>query len=128
MIYALVSPEDAIDREIDGARLDPKAGTKPGWRWLPVTVIEPPFDSATQVRTGPVISVSKDAVTKTWAVRDKTAEELAAEAEATKEEALNSIDALQLKVLFDLENRMRALEMKQPISPSQYRAALKARL
>lgn len=34
--YALVSPDDEVDRYLDGSKLDLNAGTKPGWRWLPV--------------------------------------------------------------------------------------------
>lgn len=36
MRYALVSPENVIDRVQSDAVIDPKTGTKPGWRWLPV--------------------------------------------------------------------------------------------
>ena len=35
-LIALVSPEDLISRISPAAKIDPAAGTKPGWRWLPI--------------------------------------------------------------------------------------------
>ena len=36
--YALVGPENQIDRVQSDQIIDPATGTKPGWRWLPVVV------------------------------------------------------------------------------------------
>ena len=49
-----------------------------------------------------------------------TADELAAS-------AVDRVDRLQFDVLFNHENRMRALEAKAPITPAQFRDALIAR-
>jgi hypothetical protein len=38
--------------------------------------------------------------------------------------AIDSIDRLQFEHLFDLENRTRVLELKTPITRTQYRQAL----
>lgn len=54
-----------------------------------------------------------------------TPEEIAADKEATLDRELVT---LGFKVLFDHENRVRALEGKAPITAAQFRAALKARL
>lgn len=36
LLIALVSPESVIDRIVRRATIDPEAGLKEGWRWLPV--------------------------------------------------------------------------------------------
>lgn len=36
ILIALVSPEGAIDRVVRRETIDPEAGLKEGWRWLPV--------------------------------------------------------------------------------------------
>jgi hypothetical protein len=124
--HALVSSVDVIDRF--ASNIDPTVQTKPGWRWLPVEETNPPFDPATQVQTGPVVTVEAARVTRVWTMRDKTAPELAAGIDAEKESTLDRFDVLAFKVLFDHENRLRALEGKAAITAAQFRAALKARL
>lgn len=53
----------------------------------------------------------------------------AAENDANKEaELTNSVETLAFKVLFDHENRVRALEGKAPINAATFRTALKNRL
>lgn len=48
--------------------------------WLPIVQVgNDPFDSATQKKTGPVITIERGRIVETWIVRDKTAEEIAAE-------------------------------------------------
>lgn len=49
---ALVSPEDVVDRVVPAATIDPNAGTKAGWRWLPVVTAE--AAPAGKVWSGPV--------------------------------------------------------------------------
>jgi hypothetical protein len=101
----------------------------------PVTVVEkPPYDPDTQVITqdqpqevGGVWSVG-------WTVRNKTAEELAAEAARAAErdaqrvtrikEAFDdqsSVNKVLLKICFLQENKIRVLEGKQPITAQQFR-------
>ncbi len=104
----------------------PVLANKPQLKFYQVETIKPDFNSATQVRTGPVVEGDHAAEVRryVWTVRDKTAEELDAEKEAT----INQFDVLAFKVLFDHENRTRAIESKAPITQAQFRAALKARL
>jgi hypothetical protein len=104
----------------------PVLANKPQLKFYAVEVVKPDFNSATQVRTGPVIEEDHVAEARrhVWAVRDKTAEELDAE----KDASINQFDVLAFKVLFDHENRTRALEGKAPVTQAQFRAALKARL
>lgn len=99
---------------------------KPWRKFYSVETVKPAYDSATQVRTGPVVEEDHVAEIRrhVWTVRDKTAEELDAE----KDAAINQFDVLAFKVLFDHENRTRALESKAAITQAQFRAALKARL
>lgn len=121
-VFALVRPDSSVDRR--SQNIDPNVQTKPGFRWLPVDSIDPPYDSATQVKTGPVTTVEAARVLDTWTVRAKTAGEIDGE----KDRTISRIDALQFAVSFDMENRVRVLEAKPQITAAQYRAALKARL
>ncbi len=62
--------------------------------WLPEEIVGfEPFDDATQIRTGPVRSIEADKVVSTYTVRDKTAEELAADLAALKQAAGREIDS-----------------------------------
>ena len=89
------------------------------------------FDPRTQIKTGPVYDAN--AGTITWTVRDKTADELAAE----KTKAVNSIisdptrEAL-VDMMFDVEKRLSVLEGTVAPTRDQVRAkvgaAIRARL
>jgi len=65
MLYALVSPQNVIDRIEPDTRIDPTVATKAGWRWL--TVVDQdrpallPLQSANQVST-----VNGDQVIRSW--------------------------------------------------------------
>jgi hypothetical protein len=89
-LHALVGPNDVIDRIM--ANIDPNAGTKPGYRWLPVEDTNPGHDSATQIKTGPVVTVETARVTRVWTVRDKTAQELEDEATARRDAVASAMD------------------------------------
>jgi len=82
--------------------------------------------TATQVREGPALVIEPTRVIETFTVRDKTAAEIGAEKEGT----LNSFDRLAFEVLFDHENRLRALKVPplSALTKLQFRAALKVRL
>jgi hypothetical protein len=121
MIYALVKPDTGIDRY--SSNIDPNVGTRDGWRWLPVIDTKPDYDSGTQVREGPVVTVNANDVTRVWTVRAKTAEEL----DAMKDESTNDAAVSVIgKVLFNHENRIRALNSQAPITAAQFKAAVKA--
>ena len=71
--------------------------------WLPVILINPAFDDATQIKTGPIggqlgdaVSVNADDVTVEFTVRNKTAQELDDEKD---EQASNQLESLKALVL-----------------------------
>jgi hypothetical protein len=100
-----------------------------GIAWLPAPEVAPPaYDEATQVLTGPTVTIGETEVTTSYSVRDKTAQELADEADAAKEDRLKSVDLFVLKTLCDHESRIRVLEGKSAITLAQCRAAIKATL
>lgn len=121
-LYAKVM-DGTIREDRDFAAAPPDMSRK-GFKWLPYVDTDPPFDPATQLRTGPVVAVRVNDVTRVWTVRAKTAPELDTE----KDGEINTIRFLQFEVAFDMENRVRVLEGKAVITKSQYRNALKARL
>lgn len=98
------------------------------YRVLVVEETNPSHDPLTQTKTGPVVTIEADKVTRVWTVTDKTQAEMDADADARKEAVLSDFDLLGLKVAFDQENRIRALEGKPQITAKQFRDALKARL
>jgi hypothetical protein len=123
-LYALVRLADnAVVDTRDFADAPPDVSRK-GIEWLPVEVTDPAYDLATQVKSGPVETVGKGAVTRVWTVREMTTAELDGE----KVAAVDGFDAVALRVLMNHENRIRALEGKQAIQAQQFRTALKALL
>jgi len=91
-----------------------------------IAVAQPAFDPVTHhapVRQPDLIEVTQ--VSQVWAAAvAKTAEELDGE----KERTLDRYDRLSFLVNFDQESRLRVLEARPAITPTQYRNALKARL
>lgn len=89
--------------------------------WLPfVRSSAPTFDPATQVLSGPTITIYADHVSSDYSVRQKTQEEL----DADKQAYVDNVDMLVFKVLFNHENRIRALESKATITAQQFKTAL----
>lgn len=122
--YALVQLSDsAVLDTRDFAGIPPDV-TRKGIQWLPLVVTDSAFAPATQVRTGPVDTVGKDAVNRVWTVRAKSAGEL----DADKGASVDAMDAVAFKVLLNHENRLRALEGKRTATAAQFKAALKALL
>lgn len=123
MIYALINPQNGIDRR--SANIDPTVQTKASWKWLPVVEVgNTAFDPALRKKTGPVTSVGASQVTDTYTVVDLSAQEL----DDIKTAKVSAIDMLQFEVAFDMENRMRAKESLGAITRVQYRTALKNRI
>ena len=114
--YALVGPADEI--KTFSRVVKPDAGTKPGWRWLPVERSDDPYDPATEVPEAEVVTVARGKVTITRPARDKTPAELQAETDAEFDLILsNGIAA----ILRDLDNRLRALEGREALSADAFR-------
>lgn len=123
MICALI---DAAGNVLETRKdIDPATViTKEGFRWV---VLEqqprPQFDAATQV-CEPTEALGKDGLVRGWSVREKTAEEL----DATKTAEIERIQSAVFKLLFDHENRIRALENKSTVTAAQFKTAVKARI
>jgi hypothetical protein len=130
MKYVLVEDEtDAILKEVEGDR-EFRTGTPPdlplkSFRWLPLEVTDPDVgDHATHIKEGPVTTVKAKKVTRVWAVRPRTADEL----DAYKESQIPLSDSIQFKAMLDVENRTLALESKPAVTVDEYRETLKGML
>lgn len=61
--------------------------------WLPIIRVDPSVDDDKQIKTGPVVTVSKSAVTYTWTVTNKTTKEIDA-SQAANRDITDIINAL----------------------------------
>ena len=120
MRYALVDDKGTINRF--AADIDPGVATRHPWRWLPVQEETPPAVSESQAIDASTYAVVAGRVVKTYTVRDKSAKEL----EEEKDMQVAGLGAVVLRVLWNHENRVRALEGLQPVTPQQFRSTLKA--
>lgn len=95
-------------RELEAA---PSLAGKPYRLVLPVLTVDPPYDPATQRRTGPVLVIGETAVTRTYSVTDKSAAEIEAETDLRRDGIAAQLDAAEdvlraiLAVLVDEFNR-----------------------
>jgi hypothetical protein len=122
MLYAKVVSGAVVEsRDFE---TPPPDMTRKGFKWLPYVDTNPVYDSATQIKTGPVITVNTNDVTRVWTMRAMTTPEL----DAIKDSRVSNIDFLQFELAFDHENRIRVLEAKAPITRAVFINALKARL
>ena len=82
--YILLNNSDnSIVEEVDSSRFrktgkPPTLKSEKGIRWLELVVVDPEMGKD-QIKEGPVIAISDTKYTRTWTVRDKTADELDAE-------------------------------------------------
>jgi hypothetical protein len=120
--YALINDMNEVVRT--SSRVDPEGGVEVGWKWLPVVDTKPPV-SVNQIRTGPVVTVEQEQVSRVWTVRDKTPQELDAEKDGLVDDAAVSVIG---KILFNHENRIRTLNSQAPVTAAQFKAAIKALL
>lgn len=123
--YALLDAANAIleYRQFDSVPNDPIGKN---WRWLPVIVTDPAFNSETEVKEGPVVTIEPMRVTRIWTVRAKTTAELDAGRTAKIDDVAEAI----LRAICNHENRIRALQTPPDpaVTLAQCRAALKALL
>ena len=128
--YAILDKSGAIVERRWLRELTP--GEIKHWQGLPlarpIETTKPVLDPVTQIMESPVITILPYKVTEVFTVRAKTVQEIAAEQDAIKEEALDKFDLVALKIVFNHENRIRALEGKPAVTLAQFRAALKALL
>jgi hypothetical protein len=101
-LYVLLqNSDDSILEEIEGDKrfrsgVPPILKPEKGLRWLPITITNPDYNGAIQVKEGPVLTVNTDNVTRVWTVRSKTAQELDDEKDASASSRLQSMKALVL--------------------------------
>lgn len=96
-----------------------------GIQWLPCDPVSPPsFDPDTELVSGPTYTVNGSVVTESYTKRALTVQEL----DALKDAKVSAIDKVQLKIAFNHENRIRALEGKAAITQQQFLAAIKTLL
>jgi hypothetical protein len=124
---ALVSPGGTVIRVADNA--DPSAQTKSGYVWkLCQAGVVPSFDPTAEIITGPTFTVNANDVTEAWGKRNLTAQEIS----DRKDAAVSSINgggfAPVLKILFNINNRVRVLEGQSALTMAQFKAAIKAAL
>jgi hypothetical protein len=110
-------------REFDSAPTNP-AG-KPWLTFLPVVDTNPAVtDPGTEVKEGPVVTIGVTEVTRVWTVRAKTAGEIDAE----RQGVVDGMQKVILEVLFNHENRLRALQSQGAVTRAQFKNAIKGML
>lgn len=118
-IFALVNPKNEVVQR--ASNIDPSVQTKSGFRWLPVVVTgDDDFDGEAQTKSGPVVTVEADRVVESYTVKGLTAEEI----DARKVRKVDTFTTI--KVLFNLHNRVRALEGQPAHTLAQFKTALRA--
>jgi hypothetical protein len=119
MLYALISPEDTVDRI--QSNVDPEVQTKPGWRWLPVVDEErPPYNPELQNAIG-TVTVQETQVLRGWIIVDFTPEEIL----SRKTSWVNSIERAVMTALFNQENRLLTLEQQPTITLEEYKIKIR---
>jgi hypothetical protein len=94
------------------------------WRSLPAPVVpQPDFDPATQAMSN-TLTVGPTSVIEEWTIRALTQVEL----DAIKDQQVSGMEIVAGTVLFNHENRIRALEGKAAITKAQFLTALKGLL
>lgn len=119
MKCALINPSGQIERVVD--HVNPDAGVKQGWRWVPyLDIPRPKYDGKTHHVWGPNLVFKDDMVVEEWDVREKTPEQIRGE----KANTVAQLDPNIIKILYELECRIRGIEGKPHISLDQYRLTL----
>ena len=94
----LKNSDDSVLEEADSSRfrktgVPPTLTAKKGLRWLELVVVDPVVGED-QVREGPVIVISDTTYTRTFTVRDKTADELDAEKDSNTNLEFNMLKSI----------------------------------
>ena len=102
--YVLLNnSDDLVIEEVDSSRFrktgkPPTLKSEKGIRWLELVVVNPEIGED-QIKEGPTIAISDTTYTRTWTVRDKTADELNTEKTVQADNIVES-----LKPLLDILN------------------------
>ena len=103
--YVLLNnSDDLVIEEVDSSRFrktgkPPTLKSEKGIRWLELVVVDPEIGED-QIKEGPTIAISDTTCTRTWTVRDKTADELNTEKTAQADNIVRGFKPL-LDVLND---------------------------
>jgi len=130
-MFAVINPDRTVLRFEQN--LDPNAGTKAGYKILPVFDTRPP-EGKDQITTGPVITVGDTEVTRVWTVSPMKDQEIMDRDEDMRVRAMVQIDSqfditkALSSMLFDVVNDVRVLKGQGTITAEQFRAAIKAKL
>ena len=128
-LNALIYPHSptviAERRMIDVATIPPN---KASW-WRPIVVAgDGNYDPLTHKRTGPITTIEETQVVDSYSIIPLTAQEIS----DAKDAAVNGINgtpyAPLLRILFNLNNRVRVLEGQAALTVPQFKAAIKALL
>jgi len=113
-------------REQDTVPPDPAKFLNFGWRWVEEVIVNPPYDPETEVREGPVESVTSNQWRKISTVRAKTSVELDVEADNAADNIFvrdKTMKAFAL-VLLDEINGLRAQHSLADRTVAQLRNAV----
>ena len=113
--------EEAVSSRFRKTGVPPTLTAKKGLRWLELVVVDPETGED-QVKEGPTIAISDTKYTRTWTVRDKTADELDAEKTAYAVDIVRT-----LKPLLDALND-GSFVLGSNYTDAQMKSKLKAKL
>mgnify|MGYP001218802680 CR=1 FL=1 len=82
--------EEAVSSRFRKTGVPPILKSEKGIRWLELVVVDPVVGKD-QIREGPAIAISDTTYTRTFTVRDKTADELNAEKTARADDIVRSL-------------------------------------
>lgn len=125
MRYGRINPQGGVDRFADN--IDPSVQTKNGFKWLPCPLVaQPSFEPTAEFVDGPTYTVNETDIAEIWTKRSLSAQEIS----DRKDTAVSAINgggySPILRALFNINNRLLALEGKQAITLAQFKAAIKA--
>ncbi len=130
-MFALINPDltDAGKRRAEIATPGPVPGhpAKPYW----VPIIDEVTDTSItpdKVHEAVVITIEATRMLRSQIIRDKTAAELLTEDTARVDRLLdqNGINRALSTMIFQINNRVRALEGDTPVTAAQFKTALRA--
>lgn len=125
--FALINTTDNSIIEFRDYATKPNDPAGKPRKWLSCPLVAPPaFDPATERVTGPTYTVGASEVTEAWTKVALTAQEIS----DAKDAAVNSINGglypVLFRAMFNLNNRVRALEGQAALTQAQFKAVLKA--
>ena len=99
--YVLLNnSDDSVIEEADSSRFrktgqPPTLKSEKGMRWLELVVVDPE-KGASQIKEGPTIAISDTKYTRTWTVRDLTADEVNARKDLEAHSEFHKLETLIL--------------------------------